>query len=353
MISKENILIKRGIIINFIKKNPKTTYNEIREKIKLHPERYFKKGLKEAFEKAKIPNPRNFKIKTKKEKQKIIIKFIKKNPKAGGQTISKQTKINISSVFKNIQEAYQLAKIEYPRNKSYKLSANEKRKLLINEIKKNPEITIPELIKKTKAYPNKLFGKIENLYKQSGINKITGNEKRRRKVKKKIINYIQGNPLATQREINKNCKTHVQEIFKKGIYEAYKKAEIKYPFERTKLYGTSLKHIKQRAKDFEEEIAINLSGYGNVNRLVKTKRGIADIIFERKNKKIIIEIKDYQCKDISISQINQLNKYLEDCDCNNGVLICHKKPKKDTFLIDKNKIIILEKQELAKIPKLF
>ena len=47
----------------------------------------------------------------------------------------------------------------------------------------------------------------------------------------------------------------------------------------------------------------------------------------------IIEIKDYKAKDISISQIKQLNKYLEDCDCNLGFLICNKKPKKDKLLI--------------------
>lgn len=62
-----------------------------------------------------------------------------------------------------------------------------------------------------------------------------------------------------------------------------------------------------------------------INRLVKTKRGFADIIFERKNKKAIIEIKNYLARDISISQVNQLNKYLEDCNCNLGFLICNKK----------------------------
>lgn len=53
-----------------------------------------------------------------------------------------------------------------------------------------------------------------------------------------------------------------------------------------------------------------------------------------------------------MSQIKQLNRYLEDCQCNLGFLICHKKPKKDKFLINKNKIFILEKEELKKIPKL-
>ena len=79
---------------------------------------------------------------------------------------------------------------------------------------------------------------------------------------------------------------------------------------------------------------------------------MADIVFERKNKKIAIEIKDYQNKEISFSQVKQLNRYLEDLETNLGILICHKKPKKDKFIIGKNKIFILEKKELYKIPKI-
>ena len=58
------------------------------------------------------------------------------------------------------------------------------------------------------------------------------------------------------------------------------------------------------------------------------------------------------CNNISISQIEQLNKYLEDINSDIGILICHKKPKKDKFLIGKNRIFVLEKQELNKIPEI-
>jgi len=63
--------------------------------------------------------------------------------------------------------------------------------------------------------------------------------------------------------------------------------------------------------------------------------------------------KEKRRKEISISQVKQLNKYLEDIKCNLGFLICHKKPKKDKFLMGKNKIFILNKFELNKIPNLF
>ena len=60
--------------------------------------------------------------------------------------------------------------------------------------------------------------------------------------------------------------------------------------------------------------------------MIKIKRGFADIILE-KNKKVIIEVKDYKNKEISISQIKQLNNYLGYSNSNLGFLICHKKPK--------------------------
>ncbi len=110
--------------------------------------------------------------------------------------------------------------------------------------------------------------------------------------------------------------------------------------------------IKQRAKEFEQDIARKLSCYGGISRLVKTKRGVADIILERNNKKVVIEVKDYLNKEVSKHEIKQLNRYLEDCGCNLGFLICHAKPLKDKFLIGQNRLFILEDGELFKIPVL-
>lgn len=342
---------KRNIIVRFIKKNPETTYKEIRKKTKLRPERIFKKGLKEAFKEAGIRPPRTFDIKTKEEKRKIIIDYIRKYPKVGGHTIKKDTKINFQTIFKNAKEAFEAAGVEYPRKLDNR-SREQKRKQIIEMLRKDPLASISEITSKIRTQPYNFFKDIGEIYREAGVKPIMRSEKRRLKKRQKIINFIKQNPLATQREINKSCKTHVQESFDNGIFEAYKKAGVKFPFERLKLYGVGLKEIRDRAKVFEEEIAIKLSGYGKVNRLARTKRGFPDIIFERKGKKVVIEIKDYQNKEISISQIKQLNKYLEDCKCVLGILICRKKPKKDKFLIGKNKIIVLGEEELEKLPKL-
>ena len=342
---------QRRRIIEFIKKNPKATHREIRKKTKLHPERFFK-SLAEAFKEAKVRNPRTFERKNKLENRKIILEYIKKNPKAGGHTISKAVKRNPSKFFKSIKDAYKQAGVKYPREKSYNNSPKEKREIIIKLIKKDPYLTLTKLTEKSKTFPLRLFGNLDEIYKKAGVKRINQGEKIKERKRVDVIKFIKQKTLATQREINKNCNTHVQTIFKNGIFEAYEKAGVKFPFKRLKLYGTALKEIKKRAKDFEEEIAVKLSGYGRVNRLVKTKRGVADIILERKDKKIVIEVKDYQQKEISISQIKQLNNYIEDCEGNIGILICHKKPRKDKFLIGKNKICVLEKQELYKIPEI-
>ena len=106
---------KREIIIEFIRKNPKTTYREIKKKTCLNVNKEFKNGLKEAFKESNIKFPRTFERKTRDEKKKIIIDYIKKNQNVGMQVIAKETKINPSNVFRSIKDAYKLAEVKYPR----------------------------------------------------------------------------------------------------------------------------------------------------------------------------------------------------------------------------------------------
>jgi Holliday junction resolvase len=192
---------------------------------------------------------------------------------------------------------------------------------------------------------------MKEIYKIAGINYINRTNKRTARKRKIIIKYIKNNPLATQREINKNCKTRVQGLFNQGIFGAYEASGIKFPFQRLRIHGCANKETKKRAKIFEGEIAKKLSCFGLVDKLIKLKRGVADIILERKGKKAIIEVKDYWNKEISKSEIEQLNKYLEDSKSNLGFLVCHIKPKKDRFLIGENELIVLTESELNKIPE--
>lgn len=99
MKNKSEIKEIRSSIIKYVQKNPKATFREINKNIKSHPERYFNGGIKEIYKLAKIRPPRTFKRKNIEQRQKIIIEYIQKNPKAGGHTIRKDTKIDLSCTF--------------------------------------------------------------------------------------------------------------------------------------------------------------------------------------------------------------------------------------------------------------
>ncbi len=335
----------------FLKDHPNATSRDIKKSLHIKINKVYLSGMKEAFEDAGIKPPRNFKRKTKEENKKIIIEYIKKYPGVGAQTITQVLKVNPSNHFKTMKQAYDVAGIDYPRKYLLK-SREQKRNEIISLVKNNPLISAKEIKNITNINFYKIFKNFNEIYEYSDIKKINHRYKYGIKKKFEIIEYIKKNPYATQREININCKTHVQGLFKNGIFEAYQQAGVPFPYERLRIYGVGIEKLRDEARLFEEEIALKLSGYGKVNRLVKTKRGFADIILERKDKKVVIEVKNYKLKEISRAQINQLNRYLEDCNCGLGFLICHTKPKKDNFIIGKNRIFILNKDELNKIPYL-
>lgn len=346
---------RKKLVKEFIIKNPNTTFREIKKKLHTKINKLYLGGMAEAFKDAGISSPRNFKVRTFEEKRQAIINYIKNHPVAGGHTINKATKINLFSVFKNTEDAFLAAGIIYPRKKIRKLklrSADERKRKAIMIVRENPLISVEELGKKLQTHIYSLFNNIGEIYDLAGVDYVGRGEKRTLKKRLEIIKYIRNNPLATQREINSNCKTHVQYVFDEGIFQAYKEAGITFPYKRLNLHGAALKNIKEDAVKFEKKVATKLSGYGSVTRLVRTKRGFADIIFERKSKKVVIEVKDYKIHEISISQVKQLNKYLEDCRCKLGFLVCHKKPKIDTFLIGKNRLFLIEESELGRIPKI-
>lgn len=345
---------RREVLINFIKNNPLTTHKEIRRCLHMKPERVYSGGMAEAFHEAGVSPPRTFKRMTKEEKKKIIIDYIRQNPLSGGHIIRKNTKINFLSIFKNTEDAFRSAGVKYPREDFVRLIKRKtdiKKSEIIKLIRENPLISLDKIGKLTKTHPYSLFKNTKEIYHLAGIPFLSKGDKRRMNKQKIVIAFLKNNPLATQREINSECKTHVQLIFNGGIFEAYDLSGINYPYQRMSFHGAALKEVKIRAEDFETQVALKLSGYGKVNRLVKTRRGFADIIFERNGNKTVIEVKNYLSHEISISQVKQLCKYLEDSSCNFGFLVCRKKPKKDKFLIGNNAIYILTIDELSKIPE--
>ncbi len=346
----KNLEEKKSELLEYIRKNPNATYRKIRKDTKIKLERVFPKGIKKAFLEANVPFPKHLLKRTKEEIKKQIIQYIKKNNQATTLDIRRDLKAEIPRTFGTILNAYKKAGVKYPRKYYTKILRNKQDRIkeVINYIKKNPLASIEDINKDLKLNVNKLFNNMQEIYKKAGIKYINGHFKRTLKKQNIIINYIKENPSATQWEINKKCNTHVQEIFKGGIKEAYKLAGIKYPKERRKIYGAAKKEIKHNAKKFEDNIIKILKEFGKVKRYIKTKRGIADAIFYKNNQKFIIEIKNFISKPISLSEIKQLNKYLIDLNHNQGILITNLPSRKKKIYIGKNKILILTIDEVIK-----
>lgn len=346
---------RRKLIRDFIRINPATTSAEIKDKLHTKVEMVYPNGMAGAFEDATISFPRTFKRMTTEEKKRKLIEYVKKNPFAGGQKIRGDTKINFLTLFKNTKDLFDAAGVEYPRKGINSLrfrDRNDLRKRVIHMLQEDPLIAIDAVGRALNTHPHSLFKDMKEIYRRAGLDYLSGHEKRRLKKRMRVVKFIKENPLATQRQINFSCGAHVQLLFEEGIFGAYHEAGVDYPFERLSLHGAALTEIKNRAILFESEIATKLTGYGNVHRLVKTKRGFADVILERKGVRTVIEIKNYLSHNISSSELNQLNRYLEDISSNLGFLICVKKPKRDTFLIGKNRIFVLQDSELRRIPEI-
>ena len=279
---------------------------------------------------------------TKKEQKEIVIKYIHLKQKATVSEIQNQLKVNIHRLFGGIEEAFNEACIEYPRKKE------NIKKQIIGLLRKDPLITIEKLQKILKISFYKHFNDSREVYKLAKTPFISNRLKCKMKKQGTIIEYIKNHPNATQWEINKNCKTHVQEIFNDGIKGAFKKAELIYPLERLKIYGIARKKIKHRAYNFENKILNILKSIG-ARTHVRTKHGIADAVVQIDGNPCVIEIKDYKTKPISLSEIKQINKYLNDLKCKNGIIICSGNRSVDRVKFDSKEIIIVPENYISKL----
>lgn len=336
---------RREILRDYIRNNPKATYRDIKRDTKLKVERLYKNGMKEVYKNAGVKSPRTLVRFPKEKRRKMIIGYIKKNPSTTLVELQGNLNLKLYHVFDNIKDAFKVAGVKYPREK--KELCNINRENVIEYVKENPFVTVKELERKLNTSIYRSFKNFKEVYRLAKIKHLTGHKKRKLRKQKRIIQYIKKNPTATQWEINKDCKTHVQEQFKGGIIEAYKKANVYYPYERRMKYGCSNSKIRERAIKFEEEVINLFKNLGEVKSKVRTKHGIADALVKINGNTFVIEAKDYQSKPISYSEIKQLNKYLDDLNCNKGILICNSK-RKDKVYIGNNEITILTKDELLR-----
>ena len=270
-----------------------------------------------------------------------IIEYIQKHNTASVEEIEKTLHVNIHRLFGGIEKAFIAANITYPRKRDARLIEK-----VIIDFKENPLLTIDEVQKKYKFNFYKKFKNVKEFYSSYKLKNFSRHKKRTIKKQTEIITYIKKHPDATQWEINKNCHTHVQEIFNSGILEAYEKANVEYPIFRRKIYGAANKKIRNRSIVFEKTIFKKLEKIGQLEKYVKTRNGIIDAILKIKNRKFAIEIKNYLSKPISKSEISQLIKYMKAINCSDGILICNKKGNKDKIEIDGYKVKVVVPDEI-------
>lgn len=201
-----------------------------------------------------------------KEKRQIIRDYIRQNPQCTYKNIKRDTKLKIERIYGGMKDAYLDAKIPFSKNLKKRNIMQQKRDV-IKFIQNNPHSTIPEIFKGTKVNVIRTFGSIINAYK-----------------------------LAGREYVHKEVSSGVMNLF-----------------------------VVRRCIEFEKCIIGLLKRFGEVKPKVKTSSGVADCIFTYKNKTFVVEIKDFRARNnITMSQIKQLVGYMRAPNQKNGLIVCPK-----------------------------
>ncbi|MBS3072302.1 restriction endonuclease [Candidatus Pacearchaeota archaeon] len=222
------------------------------------------------------------------------------------------------------------------------------KKIVYGYIKNNPNASYRDIKNATRIKIERLFEHgMRQAYLEAGVSFSKPLQKRNRKeMIKEVIQYIQKNPKSTITEIQNNTRVTIPKIFK-TIHNAYKLAEIPYP-QRKRYTGSENAEIRKRAADFEDEAINLLSTRGKLIKHYRTKYGIADALLDMEDKKIIIEVKDYQKKNITFHELKQLYRYILGTEhCCDGILVTNKnKWKKGKVYIENNRISVISLDQI-------
>ena len=230
-----------------------------------------------------------------------------------------------------------------------KSSNNESKKIvIINYIKKNPTCSCRDIRKGTKLHIERYYKSIVDAYKDAGLNFPRLKRNKEQQIND-IINYIKNYPGCTVTEIQNSTHTTIPHLFK-SITEAYQLANI--PYQRKNNAGATNPIIRKRCINYEKEVIRLLGKFGSVKSHIKTKVGIIDCIFDNNNCSFIVEIKDLRGRNnITKSHLNQLIRYMDALNYNNGLIVCPKDkfPKKingRNIYIESKKIQIISDDDL-------
>ena len=216
-----------------------------------------------------------------------------------------------------------------------------KKEIVKRYIRNNPNCTYRDIKKSTKMKVERIYKNMREAYMDAGVNLSKNLTKRNRDQQiKDTICFIKNNPGCTVTDIYKNIMVTIPRVFG-TIKNAYRLAGIEYPKREIK-DGIRNPLVLKRSRSFERKIIRLLSKVGNVYPKIKTSEGILDCLFEFNNKKYVVEIKDYRSRNnVTMSDIRQLIRYMQELNYKKGLLICPKEsfPKKsNTRLCPKSRI---------------
>ncbi len=188
-------------------------------------------------------------------------------------------------------------------------------------------------------------------YIDAGVNLSKNLTKRdAEKQKNDVIQFIKWNPGCTIPDIRKKVRVNVTRVFG-SILNAYQQANVNYPHRKI-TEGVANPAIVQRSLEFERKITYLLSKIGSIEPRVRTKAGIADCLFTQNKTTFVVEIKDFRGeRNITMSQVKQLMKYMLALGYKEGLLVCPKesfpKRKNNTNIyIDDLKIKIISEEDI-------
>lgn len=227
----------------------------------------------------------------------------------------------------------------------------EKRKIVRNYIRKKPNCTYKDIRRDTKIKIERIYKNMREACEDAGV-KMSKNLTKRDKNKQQraAIEFIKKNPTAIVTEIQDDTNINIPRLFG-SIQNVYRAAGIRYP-KRKVTSGARNPFVLERCRAYEKYIISILETLGEVETKRRTTSGIVDCLFTFNKNTFVVEIKDYRGKkNITMTEIKQLIRYMKDLRYNTGLVICPresfpKRKNKRNIYIDDFAIKILSEADL-------
>lgn len=159
------------------------------------------------------------------EKRKEVIDFVKKNPKATYKLIRIKLKLHLERIFKGgMKEIFNDAHIAPPRNFKRK-TKEENKNIIIDYIRKHPKAGRQIILRDTKISLSNVFNSIQKAYEEAGIEypRKESYKKSAKEKKEELIKTIKENPNITFEELAKKIRTNPYRFFKNMKKQELKK----------------------------------------------------------------------------------------------------------------------------------